>query len=118
MFAGGVIGSSIAPRSDRTGMAEQIRRRRAASYRCLPLASGVRDPLDAQRRRGVVAVRAIGKSTVEAIGCDRAVYDVLKTVGGRYQRAPRGGAWLMPQEIAEDVLTMLSGRGYTVEYTL
>lgn len=95
-----------------------IRRRRAASYRCPTLADGRRDPLDPPARRATIKVRAIGKSTVELAGCDRAVYDAITTQCVRYHRADGGGAWLIEQSAADDVLALLEHRGYRLEVTL
>lgn len=97
---------------------EQVRRRRAASYRSPVLADGRRDPLDKPLPGRSVQVRAIGRRTVEFVGCDRAVYAAITSLCARYQRAPKGGAWLIRDDFAEDVLALLESRGYTVEVTL
>jgi hypothetical protein len=97
----------------------QIRRRREASYRCEPLSDGRRDPLERRRRRqGVVEVRAIGKKTVEFTRCDKAVYGAAKTVDARIMRARDGGAWLVHQDNADDVMARLEYLGYSLEVTL
>lgn len=88
---------------------QQLRRRRAASRRCEPLAGGRRDPLD-RRRDIVVNVRAIGGRTVEFAGGDRHVAAAIRAVGARFQRALTGGAWLVEQSSAEDVIALLEHR--------
>ena len=82
------------------------------------LPDGRHDPMDPRRNNRVVQVRAIGHNTVEFIGCDQAVFGAIRTLGARHQRAPRGGAWLLPQTSAEDVAALLEHRGYTLAVTL
>ena len=101
-----------------TDVASQLRRRRAASYRCPPLADGRADPIDKPRPRGAIEVRAIGRNTVEFAGSDRAVYGAIVTLCVKYQRSPAGGAWLIPQSAADDVMALLEVRGYRLAVTL
>ena len=96
----------------------QLRRRRAAAYRCPALNDGRQDPADPPKRRAVVQVRAIGRNTIEFTGCDRAVYLAITTLCARYQRAPKGGAWLVQQQAVEDVIALLETRGYRIEAIL
>lgn len=91
-------------------VAEQARRRRAASRRCEPLADGRHDPLD-RAPRPVVSVRAIGRRTIEFVGADRHVAAAIRAVGARHQRALSGGAWLVEESSGEDVLAILEHRG-------
>ncbi len=95
----------------------QIRRRRAASFRCPVLADGRRDTLDRPAPESSVKVRAIGRNTVEFAGCDRAVFLAITALCARYQRAPKGGAWLVRQDAADDVMALLESRGYRLEVT-
>jgi hypothetical protein len=113
--AGAKLTSTI-PRDD--DIAAQLRRRRAASYRCPPLDDGRADPIDKPRPRRAIVVRAIGRNTVELTGCDRAVRDAITTLCVKYQRAPAGGAWLVPQAAADDVMALLEVRGYRLAVTL
>jgi hypothetical protein len=99
-------------------VASQLRRRRAASYRCPVLDDGRTDPIDKPRPRRAIEVRAIGRNTVEFAGCDRAVYDAITTLCVKYQRAPGGRAWLIPQTVAEDVMALLEVRGHRLTATL
>jgi hypothetical protein len=96
----------------------QLRRRRAASRRMPVLADGRRDPVDPPRRRQPIHVRAISKSTVEFTGCDNAVYSAIHSVGAQFMRAAQGGAWLVPQAAADDVMALLEYRRYRLVVTL
>ena len=96
----------------------QLRRRRKASYRQPPLADGRRDPLDKPRRNRTVEWRAIGKNTVEFRGADGAVYLAIHTLGVRFMRAPRGGAWYVHDASADDVAALLETRGYDLRAVL
>lgn len=98
--------------SNATTIPTQLRRRRAASRRLPPLHDGRRDPLDPPPRRRAIHVRAIGKSTVEFSGCDQAVYAAIRAVGASFMRAVQGGAWLVPQSAADDVMALLEYRRY------
>lgn len=108
----------MAPSPARDSTAAQLRRRRAASFRCPVLADRRRDPIEPARRRPVITVRAIGKHTVEMVGNDKVVYAAIKAVGARYQRKPAGGAWLVEQSGAEDVIALLEHRGHKLQVTL
>lgn len=108
----------MAPSPIRDSTAQHLRRRRAASFRCPAFADGRRDPLDPARTRPVITVRAIGKCTVEFIGNDKVVFSAIKTVGARYQRKPSGGAWLLEQSGAEDVIALLEHRGHKLDVAL
>lgn len=88
----------------------QLRRRRSEGYRCQPLDDGRHDPID-RRRRPQVAVRAIGTNTVEFTGADWHVAEAIRAVGAKHMRAIGGGAWLVQQAAAEDVLALLEHRG-------
>lgn len=104
--------------SDATTIPSQLRRRRAASRRLPVLHDGRRDPLDPPPRRRPIQVRAIGKNTVEFVGCDNAVYDAIHTLGVQFMRARAGGAWLVPQSAADDVMALLESRRYELTVTL
>ena len=82
------------------------------------LADGRRDPLNRPTLQPKIAVRAIGRNTVEFVGCDRAVYVAITAVCARYQRAPRGSAWLVKQDDADNVLARLEAHGYQLEARL
>jgi hypothetical protein len=101
-----------------TTIPAQLRRRRAASRRLPALYDGRRDPLDPPPRRQPIHVRSIGKSTVEFVGCDQAVYNAIRTLGAQFMRAAQGGAWLVPQSAADDVMALLEYRRYELVVTL
>jgi hypothetical protein len=67
---------------------------------------------------GPIYVRAIGKDTVEFAGHDSAVRSAVDDLGVRFMRSRFGGAWLVPQSDADDVMALLEYRGYWVEVTL
>lgn len=98
--------------------ATALRRRRAASFRCPVLADGRRDPIELPKSRPVIVVRVLGANTMEFTGADRAVLAAIKSVGVRFQRAPRGGAWLVRGDLAADVEALLTYRGYIVQGAL
>jgi hypothetical protein len=62
-------------------------------------------------------VRAIGGNTVEFVGADRAVYSAIHAVGAPFMRAAQGGAWLVPQSAADDVMALLEYRHYKLDVT-
>jgi hypothetical protein len=100
---------------------KQIRRRRAASRRLPVLADGRADPIDPprrKRRRQPIQVRAIGANTVEFVGCDTAVWSAIDRLDAGFMRSRLGGAWLVPQADADDVMALLEHRGYWLEVTL
>jgi len=46
-----------------------------------------------------------------------AVYIAIHTLGVRFMRAPKGGAWYVPETSADDVAALLEVRGYTLQVT-
>jgi hypothetical protein len=96
---------------------KQLRRRRAASRRLPALHDGRRDPIDPPPRRQPIQVRAIGGNTVEFVGCDQAVYNAIHTLGVKFMRARQGGAWLVPQSAADDLMALLEYRRYKLDVT-
>lgn len=96
----------------------QIRRRREASRRCETIPDGRRDPLSKPRASRTVIVRAIGRNTVEFTGCDRAVFEAVRTLDTKRMRARGCGGWLVPQNVADDVMAWLEYHGYLLEATL
>ncbi|PZS15533.1 MAG: hypothetical protein DLM57_12510 [Pseudonocardiales bacterium] len=99
----------------------QLGRRREASRRLEPIhdRDQRRDhPLDKPRPRPVIIVRAIGRNTVEFAGCDHAVFEAIRTLDVKRMRARGGGAWLVPQRVADDVMALLAARSYLLDVTL
>jgi hypothetical protein len=106
---------TVAPAGD--GIPTQLRRRRAASRRLPPLHDGRQDPIDPPRRRKTIQVRAIGGNTVEFVGCDRAVYSVIRALDVKFMRAAQGGAWLVPLSAADELMALLEYRRYKLDVT-
>jgi hypothetical protein len=63
-----------------------------------------------------VRVRVLSKRTSEFDG--PGVLYAIRTLGIKYQRAPRGGAWLVPGQHTDDLCAILESRGYRIEPTL
>lgn len=98
------------------GTPAQLRRRRAASYRCTVLADGRSDPLDPPRPVRPVQVRAVGKYSVEF--CGPGVRDGIASLLLRHMRSRTGQGWLVQTHAAEDLMTLLEMRGYKIDVTL
>lgn len=121
--------------TDPNPVAVDVRHRRGESWRCEPMADGRRDPLDPTdafepspracrnqkaRRRGATSGRPAvltsfqGRFTGRLEGADGGVIDGIRTLGLPFQRAPEGGAWLVPRARINDLLALLETRGYPV----
>lgn len=99
-----------------TDVPAQIRRRRAASYRCPALADGRRDTLDKAKPRTPTTVRALAAGTDEFDG--PGVYAGIQTLGIRYMRARHGRGWWIPAKHTGDLTALLESRGFTVQAVL
>lgn len=89
----------------------QLRRRRAASYRCEPLADGRRDPVSKKRPANVARTLhiAVGRRTAWLFG-DR-TFDLLEQVGvDRRQWDYEKRVWMIPSQFADDVMAFAEWR--------
>lgn len=96
-------------------VAVQLRRRRAASYRCPVMSDRRRDTLSKPVPIVPTTVRVLGKSTEFA---GPGVYAAIRTAGCKLMRARTGSGWWVPVAATEDVLDVLEAKGYTVAVTL
>ncbi len=94
----------------------QLRRRRAASYRCPALIDGRRDPIDNPRAVRAVVVRIVGAGTTEVDG--PGVVAAIRSLGIRSMRARDGGGWLIQGRHTDDLIALLEVRGYRIESIL
>jgi hypothetical protein len=105
-----------APEYDAPGVAAELRRRRAASYRMQPMPDGRRDPLDPESGRRLIVSITIDTPAGIAL---------LKGSGARYladwlqldpRRSKSGGGWVVDADREPDLIALAEWLRYVVTW--